>query len=611
MEVKLNEVLTTHLADYNANSNLSSATGRRVARDTTIAPTAVVTAARYPLGKVYEMIPYDIIPEANQQWAVASINNSGCADRIRVWKDAKDQIIAFISYYESVWYSFWIAPKNSNHEYFYGTTVMMRDTDTVLSKVFPYARNRILKPASSPNTNEFFGWKKSGLRSEDMTQVKIGRANWLRTSIKIDKQLVTEGFNPSPWLKPHEVGYSYEKNKNCRAVEALVLTQLKQSIDIPIWTDVGGSSHLLNRLAGDNNSIWYCLQKQTLRGGRTGQNYIFKATTVPFVAFENSLEWWTTYFQLSDFKYIDKAFLQKPAVRKRILNAIQLTEQAFVNANSSDRTLWNTKYVAAPIGCLYYWFCWCNFIYSIWPECPQDHLVNNYDLLQEVTLSSMPSTPATKMWLQDTMPVASFFQILKRAVEEHKADPDYPKYSRTEDECRSVVSYKPMMLVDTLNALSDVIKSGVVPSKPTRWRIQEWHDQIVAQSWKIKNVNLDLPQDMFPKPVHITIEDRKYCFIQPISSHQLAEWGSAARNCVGSSSYAQKIKNKQHFILMIMLDNKPRFTAQLNLRGVTLDVSQIKDIANRNLNDAQKKEIEIALSQALEQRSQELVKPES
>ena len=89
MEVKLNEVLTTHLADYNVNPNLSSATGRTVARDTTIAPTSVVTAARYPLGKVYEMIPYDIIPEANQQWAVASINKASCADRIRVWKMQK------------------------------------------------------------------------------------------------------------------------------------------------------------------------------------------------------------------------------------------------------------------------------------------------------------------------------------------------------------------------------------------------------------------------------------------------------------------------------------------------------------------------------------------
>jgi hypothetical protein len=232
-------------------------------------------------------------------------------------------------------------------------------------------------------------------------------------------------------------------------------------------------------------------------------------------------------------------------------------------------------------------------------------------MLQEVSLSMMVSSPVVKLWMQEMMPVASLFQILKRAVEEHKADPTYPNYARTDDTNRGVTSYKPLMLIDTLNALADVMKAGQIPTKPTRWRIQEWHDQIVAQSWKIKNVNLDLPQDMFPKPVHITIEDRKYCFIQPISSHQLAEWGAAARNCVGSSSYAQKIKNKQHFILMIMLDNKPRFTAQLNLKGITLDVSQIKDISNKNLTDTQKKEIEVALSQALEQRSQELVTPES
>ena len=45
MEVKLNEVLTTHLADYNVTRPL--APGRAVARDTTIAPTTAVTAARF------------------------------------------------------------------------------------------------------------------------------------------------------------------------------------------------------------------------------------------------------------------------------------------------------------------------------------------------------------------------------------------------------------------------------------------------------------------------------------------------------------------------------------------------------------------------------------
>ena len=607
MEVKLNEVLTTHLADYNVTRPL--APGRAVARDTTIAPTTAVTAARYPLGKVYEMIPYDIIPEANQQWAVASINNSGCADRIRVWKDKDNKIIAFISFYESVWYSFWIAPKNESHEYYYGTTVMMRDTDTVLSKVFPYTRCRILRPQNSPNTNDFFGWKKSGLRAQDMTPVKIGRAKWLRTSIKIDKPLLLEGFNPSPWLKPHEVSYSYEKNKNCKSVEQLVHVQLRESITIPVWTDLN-SSHPLSRVSGDQNTIWFCLHKQNLRGAPTGHTAIFKTTSIPFSAFEHTLEWWSNYFEMYMAKNITKAFLAKPAIRKLIQVAVQDTETAFTLANGTDKTNWSTKAVAKPIARLYYWLLWCNYIYSIWPDCPQDYLVNNFDMLQEVTLQSMASSPAVKLWLQETMPVASFFQVLKRAVEESKADLNYPTYSKTEDPSRDITSYKPMMLYDTLSSLSDIIRAGQTPAKPTRWRIQEWHDQIVAQSWKIKNVNLDLPQDMFPKPVHIAIEGSKYCFIQPLSSHQLAEWGSAARNCVGSSSYAQKIKNKQHFILMIMLDNKPRFTAQLNLKGTTLEVSQIKDIANRNLNAEQKKEIETALSLALEQRSEELVKPD-
>ena len=57
---------------------------------------------------------------------------------------------------------------------------------------------------------------------------------------------------------------------------------------------------------------------------------------------------------------------------------------------------------------------------------------------------------------------------------------------------------------------------------------------------------------------------------------------------------------------MIMLDKKPRYTAQLELAGSILKTTQIKDISNRNLSPDEKTQVETALQQALELRAKEL-----
>ena len=111
---------------------------------------------------------------------------------------------------------------------------------------------------------------------------------------------------------------------------------------------------------------------------------------------------------------------------------------------------------------------------------------------------------------------------------------------------------------------------------------------------------------MFPQPAKVVVDNKKICIIQPHSAHQLALWGQAARNCVGSSSYSSKIKAKKHFILMIMVDNKPRYTVQMTLSADTLKVSQIKDVGNRTLSTDEKTVVETALTKALTARAKDL-----
>ena len=85
------------------------------------------------------------------------------------------------------------------------------------------------------------------------------------------------------------------------------------------------------------------------------------------------------------------------------------------------------------------------------------------------------------------------------------------------------------LLTTTLNKMH----SKQLNPQPKRWRFQEWHDHLMAETWKIQNPNHDLPQKLFPQP----ISTDGHTFFQPIDTHQLAHWGRAVHNCVGGTSY--------------------------------------------------------------------------
>ena len=58
---------------------------------------------------------------------------------------------------------------------------------------------------------------------------------------------------------------------------------------------------------------------------------------------------------------------------------------------------------------------------------------------------------------------------------------------------------------------------------------------------------------------------------------------------------------------MIMIDNKPRYTAQIKLESAQLIVDELKDVGNRNLNDDEKSKTQAALQEALTKRTTELI----
>jgi hypothetical protein len=143
---------------------------------------------------------------------------------------------------------------------------------------------------------------------------------------------------------------------------------------------------------------------------------------------------------------------------------------------------------------------------------------------------------------------------------------------------------------------------------PKRWRIEEFHDYVQAENWKIKNPNQSLPQDLFPAPVKIELGSSKWTFFQPIDTHQLGEWGQAVRNCVGNASgYAEGVRKKQHFIVLCLIDGKPQFTVQLEVNNGSMFVKQIVGLSNSRLSSEQQELYTTAFGQALQARESELV----
>jgi hypothetical protein len=161
---------------------------------------------------------------------------------------------------------------------------------------------------------------------------------------------------------------------------------------------------------------------------------------------------------------------------------------------------------------------------------------------------------------------------------------------------------------DTMDMINNVLITGKELTSPRRWRYTEFHDHVQAEAWKIKNPNVKLPQDLFPVPVKVKLDDETWTFIQPMDTHQLAQWGQAVRNCVGASSaYANAVKTKKQFIVLCMIDSKPVFTIQLKVSNGTMHVEQIAGPSNKSLTSIEREKYQGIFQEALQIREKDLV----
>ena len=620
MKFVLNINTSQHLGEYNTQAPRATTTTtstQRPQRDWLVTPENVINQST-TLGLPEAMIPFEIVPEKAQKNAVADINNAYVDHRIRVWRNDAGRIIAFISHYESMWSAFWLAPDDA--DYLYGATAVCKDTATVRQKVFNHGRYQVMAStlARSP-ANRVGNPITEGFSAEAMERVKYGRCWYLRTTVLVTTDLIKQGFTYPVWQQLHDCDSSASKGSDQRKVKVEIVNSFKENPVIPYWTNETFNVNQ-SRLVGNRNTIWHCLKDTARKFRQYSTPYFLERKVVPIDAFEHTLEWWTAYFAsqftFGEYQALSEDFITKPAVQALLRKAVNDTQYIFDLAQGDDPAHWDSQRVAVPILNFDQWLWWCNTLRKVWPDCSQDVLVNNFDLFQQLKPNTVKylDDPATIQWLNKNMPINSMISIFRKSIEkmysEWDKDLQKARYSSndisTDDKRNNILCYKITDLVDTLNSIHDIMRAGRKLEKPSRWRLSTFHDYVVAEAWKIRNHNYDLPQDLFPKPVNIKVGDTRFTIIQPMSAHQLAQWGQAARNCVGSSGYSSDIRAKKHFILMVMLDNKPRYTIQLKLRSNSLDVVQIKDIGNRSLSQDEQDRVEAAVGSAILMREEEL-----
>jgi len=247
-------------------------------------------------------------------------------------------------------------------------------------------------------------------------------------------------------------------------------------------------------------------------------------------------------------------------------------------------------------------------ILDIYPDCPMDYLQTGIQTNMFLSIGRIypinyyRTDSLAKVWLATNLPVTSLFNMLNKYIEDEKPS---NKYKDNQLDCYMVTFYS---FRDTMDMINNVLITGKELTPPRRWRYTEFHDHVQAEAWKIKNPNVKLPQDLFPIPVKVKLDDETWTFIQPIDTHQLAQWGQAVRNCVGASStYANAVKAKKQFIVLCMIDNKPVFTIQLKVSNGIMHVEQIAGPSNKSLTSIEREKYQGIFQEALQIREKALV----
>ena len=540
-------------------------------------PKTQTKKAKYPLGNVNDLIPREIMPESIHQDATNHINSVGVANRYQLFTRFKDQTLvpyAILYHFEQCWYAAWLPPKGQEDNYLYGYAVAFKDTEAAAKVV----------------SNRFWNQR------HEFDCHTVGRSQIYYHSRLINKYDVRNGNEERHWRAPGVASY-YQKARDIS--EAIVQFENQLRATIPTWQD---TRNMFDRIR--TTCIADALELRLPAYFNSGA--VNKEEWLPSA--DNFFRIVDYYFNQSGYEgceYKDvqriRHIIDKPFFRRWIQ---ERCDEAIKQYNDPDNT--HASNIRAPWKQIAHLCYSINSVNALWPDAPLDYYQTNLDAMLNIRLRQGANELAVA-WLKQHMHVASYFNMLDKYYRAALKEAEERKYGYIFDSDLKCYQFTFSDWTDTLSMLSRVLDAGVTVEPPKRWRIEEFHDHIQAEAWKIKNPNEGLPQDLFPQPVRVTLDDQSWSFFQPVDTHQLAMWGQAVRNCVGSAShYAEDCKKKKHFIVLCMLDGKPQFTIQLTVDMGMMSVKQIAGIANQRLTDDQKDQYTAAFRLALQERESAL-----
>jgi hypothetical protein len=525
---------------------------------------------KFPLGQPYGFVPEDAIKISLVQDAIDLINAEPVERRHHEFKritgfgpDAKSSTVGILYHYESCWYAAWLPPKGKEQDYVYGYAYAYKDNKTAKGMI-PYAVSNI-------NNTQL---------------VKYGRSEYITYSRVVTKQDIIDGHDRYMYCIPQ---VTWSKGSQIR--DAIKRFEISLAETIPTWDD--SRTGLFGRIK--NSSYVRILEIESHVNQDDWNTWKPSANNLYKIIDDTILHSnWSTYKEYVSIQHI----IGKPFFKKWIQSKC---DEVVLRLSDADNRL--EMIVKHPWNQIKHLLKTIEYVHGIWPDCPIDYYQTNIDNLLAL-YNPRKNTEGSRVsnWLNKHMPIASFFHIVEKHVQETTVNTH--RYGNTLDRATGLTQYYMTDWNDTLQMLHRVLcdkeSKGQTLEPPKRWRLSEFHDYVQAEAWKIEHSNHKLPQDLFPAPIKVTLDDQAWTFIQPIDTHQLAAWGQAVRNCVGNaSSYADGVRKKKHFIVLAMLDNKPTFTIQLEVDMGMMSVKQIVGTSNARLTSDQQDSYTKAFAQAL------------
>jgi hypothetical protein len=531
--------------------------------------------AKYPLGNIPHLIPENVIRAGYQQDAIDRINASGVSERYHRFTkvvdiatpQARTITIAVLYHFEQCWYAAWLPTKGE--DYLYGYAFAFKNTAAAAKVV----------PRHIWNTKD------------RCTEHNIGRGSQTFTySRTITKEDVIAGNDARNWRAMGIASY-YQKSRDMNNAINIFEKTLMETI--PTWDDCRSMferihcKNLLDALEFPS-ALTNCIEDRSA----------FKLTVDGMVNLAN--RWMASNNYISTHHLIIQNIqhiITAPSIKKQLQLMLDKSVAEYNNPENNQRKAvkYGYKEFEQTTNSIY-------FINRVWPDCPLDHYRTYFEELRVVNLNHLHTNDALLAWLREHMSVTSFLNMMRKHVEKTN---EHCRISPLSDHDFVIHAWYDMN--DTFSMMMRVFENGKTIEAPKRWRMPDFHDYVQAEAWKIANKKESLHQDLFPTPVKVSMGDSDWTFLQPIDTHQLAQWGQAVRNCVGSASqYAEDIKKRKHFIVLCMIDGKPTFTIQLDVSMGVMNVKQIAGVGNQRLDEDQKEKYSNAFKLALQSRNDEL-----